>query len=268
MKKGTMAASGLLAAALLAWCPGVRAADVTILNPSFEQNPDPGQSAETPVTFAVPGARSWTVQGSYMLDDGSGNLTNASAVTFHNTADGQPDHISNATGDQLASIAAQTGSGITQVLADRFTGSANYQLSFDLGVSHSFPPLLFTAGGDVDPTGDLLFSASLFNADTGDPVGSPRVIDYFTLYRVAGGTPDTLLTTLTLDVPAAAIGSAAGHPIGVALVALGDGVADNDDLEGGFWNVDNARLTATAVPEPGAAAILGLSLLGLPPRRR
>jgi hypothetical protein len=271
MKSGKKMAWALVTMAGLLAPAMAQGAGVTILNPSFELNPifDP---PETPVAFALPGARDWTTHGTFLLDDGNGNLTNASVVTFKNTAVGQLDHITNATGAQLASVVGQTGSGITQFLSTFFATGATYVLNFDLGVSHTFPPLLFTQAGGVDPSGDLLFSASLFFDDNGTnvTVGAPIVIDFFTLFGAAGGHPDTLLTTQTLVVNAGDIGAAAGHPIGVSLIALGDGVEGNDALEGGFWNLDNVTLDVAipTVPEPATLSLTALGALALLRRRR
>lgn len=71
----------------------------------------------------------------------------------------------------------------------------------------------------------------------------------------------TLLADHTLHVPAVTAADAwAGKPIGVQLIST-VGLAD----AGGFWDIDNVRLTS--IPEPASLAMLALGAWGLSMRR-
>ncbi len=259
-------AASLVALGFAFAATGAQAIDVPVLNPSFEN----------PVTdFAQPGADNWDVEGTLILPPPQPPI-NASAIIFLNTAVGQPDHINNATGLQLASIAANTGSAFKQTLATPFTANTAYELKVDLGVSQTFPPLLFTAAGDVDQTAVMKIRIALFFDDAGTRhfVGTPNDVSVGDLFAALAPDSKEPSTTLVEELAAASAADvnaagAVGKNIGVVFSSLGDGVAGNEALEGGFWNLDNVRLTSTTVtPEPASLATLLVGTLALVRRRR
>lgn len=78
------------------------------------------------------------------------------------------------------------------------------------------------------------------------PLGGTTVTHSLTTFPAT-----TSFVDFSATVPTVVAGDAwAGKPIGVQLIATsGTGV--------GYWDLDNVRLEATVVPEPGTWALLG-----------
>jgi hypothetical protein len=135
-------------------------------------------------------------------------------------------------------------------------------LNATYGVGQSYTMTLGVFGKSMSANANSL-QLSLFYRDAGNNVitiGSPTTITYnpanFPL------TPPLNLVDYSVTIPAVQAGDAwAGKNIGVMIQVA------SSDFQGGYWDMDNLRLT-NAVPEPGVASLLLLGLCGFFANRR
>ncbi len=240
MKPGHLFAAALALSAVLMPTTGF-AVQLTLQNPSFE-----APVADPDLYYISLLVDGWTTYGSTMVEypAGSGQYVNDSAGLFANTPAGEPDHFTNMDGDQAAFLAAETGNEFTQTLTAPFEAGQAYTLTMGVGHSYGQPPA---------DTAKLVLG--LFYLDTANQrhfVASTDVLN-----DAATGLSANLLQDFTATSAALlADDPAVGQPIHVWFGAVGPA--------GGFFDVDNVRLTA--VPEPatcglllfGVAAMLGL----------
>jgi hypothetical protein len=140
---------------------------------------------------------------------------------FGNTPAGNPDHIVNADGNQLAFLGSESGNALEQDLSSTYRSGCDYRLTVAVGVSSQFPP------SSVEPVDAL--DIVLFYRDGND------VMDIVSRTVEATGLSSTQLMDFSLHLPTVQSGDAwAGKAIGVALRAAG--------MPGGFWDLDNVRL--------------------------
>lgn len=207
----------------------------------------PNASFESPPTgFVSININSWqkAPKPGYFDESAFGFLWIQTAGIFANTAPGAPDHIDNVAGNQSAYLLAFPGVTLSQDLSSS-TGKFQPGFSYDLTVG-----LLGKGMADGN-----FFTLSLYYRDGGNnqvPVNSLPII-----YTAAGLPSTTHLTDFTVHLPAVQPGDAwAGKDIGVEMQSVfGTGA--------GYWDVDNVRLTATAVPEPVSVGVTALGLGGL-----
>jgi len=127
------------------------------------------------------------------------------------------------------------------------------------GVGQSYTMTLGVFGKSLTPNNSL--QLSLYYRDAGNnviTVGSPTTITYnpatFPL------TPPLNLVDYSVTIPAVQAGDAwAGKNIGIMIQVSAS------DLTGGYWDMDNLRLTN--VPEPGVAGLLALGFFSWVARR-
>lgn len=221
------------ALALAATSAGLSAATVPVPNHSFEAPAvpqgfpaltifDSWQKASAPDGFPDPGQ--W--------DNLSGMFPNAPA--------GDPRHIENADGNQVAFLFPVQGVSISQELGSLFEVGQSYDLRVGL-----------RGGGAL--TAGTTFQISLFYNDGGSPVTVASTLVTATADYVT--TP--VLFESAAQTPVVQAGDAwAGKNIGVRLLA-----ASNNGAAGtAYWEADNVRVTA--VPEPGTLTLLGLGAAG------
>jgi len=176
-------------------------------------------SFETPVVDpngfpALPFVDQWT---EIDLD----TLSSSNTGVFGNTPAGNPDHIVNADGNQLAFLGSELGNALEQDLTAIYKAGANYRLTVAVGVSSQFPP------SSIEPIDAL--EVVLFYRDGND------VVDIVSRTVEAAGLSSTQLMDFSLHLPKVKSGDVwAGKAIGVALRAAG--------MPGGFWDLDNVRL--------------------------
>ena len=214
--------------AVLATAGHTQAAAVLVANNSFESpainNTDPSQPGYNKFG-AVAAIDSWTRPA----DNNSGGFVN-SALT-------DPSHIGNADGNQLAFLCAIPNNAISQDLAATYDVDSAYTLRVGVATSYYQPP-----ASDATLTLSLYYLA----AD-----GTRPTIAASTISLTDAGVRDDQLIDFSTSLPAVQTSDAwAGRPIGILI---------NPGGSGGFWDLDNVRLTAA--PEP---ATLGLVLLLLP----
>ncbi|MCP4608037.1 MAG: hypothetical protein GY845_04915 [Planctomycetes bacterium] len=148
-------------------------------------------------------------------------LSSSNTGVFGNTPAGNPDHIVNADGNQLAFLGSQVGNALEQDLAATYKSGCSYRLTVSVGVSSQFPP------SSIEPIDTL--ELVLFYRDGND------VVDIVNRTVEATGLFSIQLLDFSLHLPKVQSGDAwAGKAIGVALRATG--------LPGGFWDLDNVRL--------------------------
>jgi hypothetical protein len=225
------------------------AATVTVTNPSFE---DP---ALPPGTLGNPFVTGWNTPGPVLTEfpPGSGFFVNTNAGNFINTPPGQPDHVDNADGNQLAFIAAFSGNEFNQTLASNFEPGQSYSLT--VGVAHNY------GGGNPafqpDPTAKV--TLSLFYTDAGGRhvLASRDVVND----ALTGLSATHLLDFSAITAALAANDPAVGKPIGIAMTTMSP-----DANPGGFFDLDNVRVTA--VPEPASIALIAIGAGALLVRRR
>lgn len=210
-------------AAATAWTLSAEAAALPVANSSFE----------LPVTGSVvPQIDLWS------RPPGQDQLSGV----FANTAIGAPNHIDNLDGNQAAFLLAVPTAGISQILDSQFEAGLQYTMTVGM-----------LAGGNITEANSL--SLQLFYLDD---AGQSKVLASFTVdYSPAEFPTVTHLVDQHVASGVLQAGEApVGKNIGLQIVAnSGDGT--------GYWDLDNVRVTASAVPEPGTWALLALGLGGL-----
>lgn len=161
------------------------------------------------------------------------------AGIFPNAPVGDPRHIENADGNQVAFLFPVLGVSLYQEVSSVFEVGKSYELTLGL------------RGGGALAAG-VDFAMSLYYSDAGNrvPVASTLVTS----------TADYVTTRVLFDIEVQSAvvqaGDAwAGRNIGIELRP-----AENNTTPGiAYWEADKVRVTA--VPEPGAAALLAAGLL-------
>jgi hypothetical protein len=127
------------------------------------------------------------------------------------------------------------------------------------GVGQSYSLTLGVFGKSLNANNSL--QLSLYYRDAGNNVvtiGTPTTIIYDPALFPASGPFN--LVDYSVGIPAVQAGDAwAGKNIGIMIQVSAS------DLTGGYWDMDNVRLTS--VPEPGVASLLALGFGGLIARR-
>lgn len=229
LQQVALRATGLLSA--LGMTSAVYAGPVSISNPSFElpsttfvdTRVDGWLKTPAPVWFdpALAGGASW--------DQTSG--------VFANSPSGQPSHITNVDGSQALYVFALPTAGLFQVLPATFEAGMQYDLSVGI----------FGGGGNMPEGTTFLLGLSYLDGANLVPLATTTVT-----HSAAAFPTTTLFKDYSVYLPRVGEGDAwAGKNIGIQLIATsGTGV--------GYWDLDNVRLTATVVPEPGTWALLGV----------
>lgn len=234
--------------ALCAIVPAVGwAAQIPVLNASFE---DPQLAVAPPFagsTIAdwhrapVP---DWWSQAGYSSDqwrDASGVFVNVDPT--YNTP------IDNADGNQIGFMFSTPGYELYQDLTSTYVPGQSYRLV--VGVQ----------GGGYGMQPGVPLAINLYYRDLAD---NRVVIDSVLAPNdnTNVGGDQTHLTDYQLDIPVVtALDPWANRPIGIQLIS-----AATIDNTGGYWVMDNVRLSS--VPEPALLSILSISSFGLLARRR
>jgi len=206
-----------------------QAGQLPIANYSFEI---PAIDPNTNPFMAVPVAPLWIE-----LNDPNDPYSYNTGI-FRNTQPNSPngDHIVNPDGKQLAFLASLAGNAFLQELADNtYQAGKNYRLSADVCVSLYRPvwPLII----------------ALYYVD-----GGQRIDIAMTSISPAPLTSNSL-NRFFVNLPTVQAGDPwQGKPIGIAIRAAGTG-----PTSGGFWDIDNVRLTEyPLLPELAGGAPVNL----------
>lgn len=210
---------------------------IPIPNGSFES---PGVDPAIDVTTTV-GSWQKAPQPAYFNSSVFGFTWDQTAGLFGNTPPGNASHIDNVDGNQAAYLLPFADVGLSQTLSSSYAVGFSYELT--VGV----------LGKSMPADGDVL-TLSLYYTSSGNPVTVASTAITYTAASLPSGTH---LTDFTVNLPAVQAGNAwADQGIGVAITSTSGAGA-------GYWDVDNVRLSATAVPEPGSLALAAFGLGGL-----
>ena len=144
----------------------------------------------------------------------------------------------NVDGNQLAFMFSVPGYELSQDLTATFQTGNSYHLT--VGIE----------GGGAGMPLDCPMEIGLYYRDAS---GNQVTVGTTVVKNANPTTTLSHLTDYTLDISAVAASDAwAGQNIGVELLQTGN--------SGGYWDIDNVRLTAVAVPEPGSLALLAVGL--------
>ncbi|MFN0066227.1 MAG: PEP-CTERM sorting domain-containing protein [Limisphaerales bacterium] len=159
---------------------------------------------------------------------------------FPNAPVGDPRHLQNADGNQVAFLFPVPGVAVSQELGSLFEVGLSYDLRIGL-----------RGGGALTP--GATFQISLFyNAG-----GSPVTVASTQVSATADYVTTPVLFEIGAQSPVVQAGDAwAGKNIGVRLLATSANGAPGT----AYWEADNVRVTA--VPEPGTLTLLGLGAAG------
>ncbi len=205
----------------------------------------------------TPGRRRPSLSGT---DESGGFLWTQLTGVFANTAAGSADHIDNMDGNQAVWVFAVPEVGLFQDY-DSIGGTNSapehaFNAAFEVGKAYNLRVGLIGGGGGM--TNGASLELSLYYRDA----ASNQVIVAATSVT---NTPDvfsnqTHLIDFQVNVPfVKASDPWAGQHIGVAIMSTVD-----FGMEGGFWDLDNARLTETRAPIlVGPAATNGYFGFGL-----
>ncbi len=226
----------VVAAGLLALTTPAVALDVP--NHSFELPAGPFSPTGVSTSISV-----WqqSPQPEWFNPDAFGVSWDSLSGIFPNAPDGDPRHITNADGGQVAYFFAVPQVAISQVLSSTFSADMAYTLTVGL-----------RGGGAL--TAGSTFMVGLFYLDGANPV----TLAATPVTATADSATATALTDITVNVPALSAGDAAvGKNIGIQLVVT----SQNGTPGIAYWEADNVRVAA--VPEPEEYALIaGAALLG------
>lgn len=165
------------------------------------------------------------------------------AGTFPNPAAGQPRHLTNADGNQVAYLFAVPGVSLSQETPFPFVAGNSYSLQVSL-----------RGGGAL--TAGTRFQMGLFYQD-----GANRIRLASTAVPATDPlTASSVLETFSVNLdPATASQPWIGRNIGVELLAL----SPNGSQGIAYWELDKVRLSSVPEPSTGLLCLAGLTGLGI-----
>jgi thiamine pyrophosphokinase len=163
---------------------------------------------------------------------------------FLNTSNGAPNHIDNVDGRQAAFLFALPQVGIFQdyntISGTNSTPAGQFNAQFEAGKSYALTVGVLGGGGGM--SNGATFQISLYFRDAASnmvTVGATTVTNSKALFPT-----NTLFTDFQVRIPCVKATDAwAGKRIGIQLAST-----VGFDLLGGYWDVDNVRLTESVVP--------------------
>lgn len=196
---------------------GALAAPVDIPNHSFE-SPPVVRDEKNPFG-ALPFIDDWDETAVGIEDEFDQNTG-----VFLNTCFGEADHIINLDQDRAGFISSLTGNAVRQELAATYEIGASYTFTIAVGKSLGFP------AGDAEELEVALF---YFIDDFEQIIASTFV--------TGAEVGATTLTDVSVTIPPVDAEEAwVGAPIG--LLVRPSTTDPSDEVDEGFWNIDNARL--------------------------
>ncbi|MGC3956856.1 MAG: PEP-CTERM sorting domain-containing protein [Verrucomicrobiota bacterium] len=232
-------------ASVLATLPVV-AQSIPIANHSFESQ------IVSPVFFVDTRIDNWqkTPQPGWFTPQGQLQSWDQTAGMFIGTAPYSPNPYSNLDGNQSAYVLSLPGAGIFQdnLSTDWNSTVGGLNATFQPGSAYQFTLGVF-GKSMVENYSSLKLSLYYRDGANQVLVGTPTTITFnATTFNPSG--PFALVDFSVTTSIVQASDAWAGKNIGISIVS-GDGTG------AGYWDLDNARLTAV-VPEPGTLALMGL----------
>lgn len=241
---------GFFRRVLGAGCLGWTVAAVWTASAVTETIPIPNGSFESPATaFVDTRIDSWQKTPKPVWYDETQGLWDQLTGLFKNTDPGSPDHIHNCDGDQAIWLFAVPEVGLFQdyetVDWDDAAPTHAFNARFEVGKSYQLT--VGVIGGTGGMKEGVSLQASLYYRDA----ASNRVVVAATniVYTRAQFPNATNLVDIELQVPTVqAADPWAGQHIGIQLLST-----VGFELAGGYWDLDNVRLTAkaAALVQPG-----------------
>ena len=227
------------------------AAPLSIVNAGFEDTT--GQNPFNEFTFGTP--TGWTMHDPNMITGGPGffaGTLQSNGVDFFNG----PAPEGNRVGILFNRQGRDAGEfGFQQILTDTVQANTRYELSVEVGNIASGDA---SNGDSFNLDGFPGYRVDLFAID--QFMYEMNLVQYIDTLII----PEAEFALSTISVNIGAVDTAIGLFLGIRLVNLNEtrGVSDPPDLEVDF---DDVRLSATAISEPGMAALalLGVIALGL-----
>ncbi len=184
-------------------------ASIFIENASFESPLIDSNTSDT-----IPAVDLWTE-----LD--IDNISGTNTGVFLNTSANNPNHTTNADGNQLAFLGSQEGNALKQDLEARYQLGTGYRLTIGVAISGMSSPSV------VEPVDNLELALYYYNGN--------EPIDIVQETIPATDKSSTVLEDISVHLPTVMPEALwIDHPIGIAIRAAGQ--------SGGFWDLDNVRL--------------------------
>jgi len=210
----------------------------------------PDYSFESPVTvFASPDIDSWqkTPQAAWWVDTtvGGTNFIWADLTgEFGNTPAGFPGHIDNCDGNQALWIFADPQVGIFQDYDSTDWSNSvpthAFDATFEAGKSYRLVVAVLGGGGDMTNGASLMLGLYYRDASSNQVVVAATNI----VYSAALFPDNTNFIDFSAQLDTVQAGDAwAGQHIGILLLST-----VGFDLMGGYWDLDNVRLTSASAP--------------------
>ncbi|MBM3878688.1 MAG: hypothetical protein FJ387_03065 [Verrucomicrobia bacterium] len=209
--------------------------------------PIPNASFESPTTdFADPRIDSWQkTPKPFWYDESGGFLWAQLTGVFLNTPPSSPDHIANVDGKQAIFLFAVPEVGLFQDYESTdWTGappSHAFDVRFQVGRTYQLTVAVLGGGGNMAEGATL--ELSLYYRDDS---GALQTVDATTVTHSLSTFPNlTRLVDFTLEsAPVQATDPWAGRHLGVRLLST-----VNPALAGGYWDLDQVRLTMSQAPK-------------------
>lgn len=219
------------------------AQSISVTNPSFE-------SPQIPAGFpALTMVNGWQKNPAPPPQFGiTADQWDQMAGVFPNPAEGQPRHLTNADGSQVAYLFAVQGVGLSQEVTSKYTAGLGYELQVGA-----------RGGGSLTP--GTQFQIGLYYSDNGTavPIGG-------TVFMAT----DSLTTASALQDFKVTLGTVKagdawnGRNIGVSLTSF----SQNGAAGIAYWELDKVRLVATPEPSTWMLGGVGMVVLWAVGRRR
>ena len=205
----------------------------------------PNHSFELPSTgFAAPDVSSWQKAPTAVWYNDPRFPWEQLMGQFLNTSNGSPDHIDNVEGSQGAYIFAlpqvEVFQDLNTIHGTNASPTHEFNAQFEAGKSYTLTVGVLGGGGGM--SNGATFEISLYFRDANSnqvAVGSTTITHAQELFPT-----NTQLTDFQVRIPAVKPTDAwAGKRIGIRLAST-----VGFDLLGGYWDIDNVRLTDSVVP--------------------
>jgi hypothetical protein len=251
---GRLVAVGLGLALLAASDGPLQAAAIPVPNGSFE-------SPATP--YADPRIDSWQkTPKPFWYDESGGFLWDQLTGAFANTPPADPAHIDNCDGEQAMFLFAVPEVGLFQDYDSTVWASTvpthAFDARFEVGKSYRLTVGVIGGGGNMAEGASLELALYYRDAASNAVVVAATNI----VFTRAAFSSTTHFTDIQVDATTVTAGDAwAGQQIGVRLLST-----VNPLLAGGYWDLDNVRLTPMPILLPSGVnqSEFGFTLLSLP----